>query len=186
MRKAHWFAVALSAVLSASAISSASAADLSLPKHVAVVVGQVDEEALELVELLVIGAEPESVGVTPQQVLAFFDQAVAQGKLSGDPPVLGLLTMRFILQSAVVAYEDDELGGTFFWLSVAFLCSDGFDRPVKDIVYGPASGQLNSMIFDALVSLFIPGEAAVPTPAAATVAGESLSASPAAAQKLAR
>ena len=140
MRNARLFAVALSGVLCLSAVTGARAADADLPKDVAALVEQVDQDALDMVELLLIVAEPGPLGVTPQEVLDFFNEAVAERRLFGRPPILGLLTMQFVLQSAVAAYEEGQMGETFFWLLVAFVGSDGFEWPVEDVVYGPACG----------------------------------------------
>lgn len=198
MRNARLFAVALSGVLCLSAVTGARAADADLPKDVAALVEQVDQDALDMVELLLIVAEPEPLGVTPQEVLDFFNEAVAERRLFGRPPILGLLTMQFVLQSAVTAYEEEQMGETFFWLLVAFVGSDGFEWPVEDVVYGPACGELNSMIFDAMLTLLIPGGMAVPAPGSqagplpgqttgsGTVGGTSLTLSPATALQPAR
>jgi hypothetical protein len=91
-----------------------------------------------------------------QEILDFFDEAVAKGELKGSGPGRSaeerLKALRNMLDEAKALIQQGGIKEACGQLRQAYLRTDGEPRP-PDFVEGPAAGELAQMILDLMDDL---------------------------------
>jgi hypothetical protein len=92
----------------------------------------------------------------PEEILDFFDDAVAKGELKGSGPGRSaegrLKALRNMLEEAEALIQQGDIKEACGQLRQAYLRTDGEPRP-PDFVEGPAAGELAQMILDLMDDL---------------------------------